>query len=241
MVARAKAGQQRRPAQGRRPVRLRPRRRGGRGAARGRRRRSRSSRGHRRASRRPPTRASPSPTATTPPRSPSSPATRTRRRTSRRSTGRRWRAFPGTLVLYMGVEPRGEIAARPDRGRARRRPSRRRRSSAERCPASGPSRPRSRTSPPRSTEAGLRPPAILLVGAVAARRDAIAWLERRPLHGTRVVVTRARAQASGMARPLAALGADVVELPAIRIEPRTRLRRGPRGRRRASTPTRSSA
>jgi uroporphyrinogen III methyltransferase / synthase len=35
-----------------------------------------------------------------------------------------------------------------------------------------------------------------------------------------VVVTRARAQASGMARTLAALGAEVVELPAIRIEPR---------------------
>jgi len=43
---------------------------------------------------------------------------------------------------------------------------------------------------------------------------------RRPLFGLRVVVTRARAQASGMAATLAALGADVVELPAIRIVPR---------------------
>ena len=34
-----------------------------------------------------------------------------------------------------------------------------------------------------------------------------------------MVVTRARAQASGLARTLAALGADVIELPAIRIEP----------------------
>jgi uroporphyrinogen III methyltransferase / synthase len=67
---------------------------------------------------------------------------------------------------------------------------------------------------------GLSPPAILLFGRVAARREAIAWLERRPLHGRRVVVTRARTQASGLARTLEALGADVVELPAIRIVPR---------------------
>ena len=57
----------------------------------------------------------------------------------------------------------------------------------------------------------------------SARRESLAWLERRPLHGRRVVVTRARAQASGARRrPCAALGAEVVELPAIRIEPRTR-------------------
>ena len=52
------------------------------------------------------------------------------------------------------------------------------------------------------------------------RREALAWLERRPLHGRRVVVTRARAQASGLAATLRDLGAEVVELPAIRIEPR---------------------
>ena len=74
--------------------------------------------------------------------------------------------------------------------------------------------------PAAVAEAGLRAPAILLFGAVAARRDAIAWLERRPLHGKRVVVTRARAQASGLSAILRGLGADVVELPAIRIEPR---------------------
>jgi uroporphyrinogen III methyltransferase / synthase len=55
---------------------------------------------------------------------------------------------------------------------------------------------------------------------VAARRERIAWLEGRPLHGKKVVVTRARAQASELARRLDALGAEPVELPAIRIEPR---------------------
>jgi uroporphyrinogen III methyltransferase/synthase len=66
---------------------------------------------------------------------------------------------------------------------------------------------------------GMRPPAITLVGAVAALHEQLAWYERRPLHGRRVVVTRARAQASGLAARLEALGADVVQAPAIRIEP----------------------
>jgi uroporphyrinogen III methyltransferase/synthase len=76
------------------------------------------------------------------------------------------------------------------------------------------------TLPQAVADAGLGAPAILLFGPVAARRERIAWLERRPLHGRRIVVTRARAQASGMAATLRGLGADVVELPAIRIEPR---------------------
>ncbi|MEA2450684.1 MAG: uroporphyrinogen methyltransferase / synthase, partial [Thermoleophilaceae bacterium] len=62
--------------------------------------------------------------------------------------------------------------------------------------------------------------AITLVGPVALLRERLAWLERRPLAGRSVVVTRARAQASGLARRLEELGAAVVEAPAIRIEPR---------------------
>ncbi len=66
----------------------------------------------------------------------------------------------------------------------------------------------------------VRPPAISVVGPVAELRETIAWLERRPLHGEVVAVTRARAQASGLAARLRELGAEVVETPAIRIEPR---------------------
>jgi uroporphyrinogen III methyltransferase/synthase len=66
----------------------------------------------------------------------------------------------------------------------------------------------------------VKAPALIVVGEVAHRREQLAWLERRPLHGRRVVVTRARAQASGLAATLRGLGAEVVELPAIRIEPR---------------------
>jgi uroporphyrinogen III methyltransferase/synthase len=72
----------------------------------------------------------------------------------------------------------------------------------------------------RAGAEGMRAPAITLVGPVAALRETIAWLERRPLHGEVVAVTRARAQASGLAARLRELGAEVVETPAIRIEPR---------------------
>jgi uroporphyrinogen III methyltransferase/synthase len=58
-----------------------------------------------------------------------------------------------------------------------------------------------------------------VVGPVAGLRDALAWAETRPLHGRTVAVTRARAQASGLAARLRALGAGVVEAPAIRVEP----------------------
>jgi uroporphyrinogen III methyltransferase/synthase len=68
--------------------------------------------------------------------------------------------------------------------------------------------------------ADVRPPAVTLVGPVARLREGLAWIERRPLHGRRVVVTRARAQASGLAATLRGLGADVLEAPAIRIDPR---------------------
>ncbi len=127
--------------------------------------------------------------------------------------------FPGTLVLYMGVGRAAEIAsALIDAGRDPAEPA----AAVERGTLPG---QRSVVSTLGELAgaieaAGLRPPAILLVGQVAGRTDAIAWLERRPLHGKRVVVTRARAQASGMAATLSGLGADVVQLPAIRIEPR---------------------
>jgi uroporphyrinogen III methyltransferase/synthase len=68
----------------------------------------------------------------------------------------------------------------------------------------------------RAADAGIRAPAITLVGPVAALHADLAWLERRPLHGICVAVTRARSQASPLAARLRELGADVVEAPAIR-------------------------
>jgi uroporphyrinogen III methyltransferase/synthase len=70
-----------------------------------------------------------------------------------------------------------------------------------------------------SAAAGVRAPAITLVGPVAALADEIAWLADRPLLGRTIAVTRARAQASALAARLRELGAAVVEAPAIRVEP----------------------
>jgi len=127
--------------------------------------------------------------------------------------------FPGTLVLYMGVKRVGEIVARLiAAGRRADEPA----AVVERgtMPAQRTVQARLAELPDAVTRARIKPPAIVLTGKVAARRETIAWLERRPLFGRTVVVTRARAQASGLAATLAALGADVVQLPAIRIEPR---------------------
>jgi uroporphyrinogen III methyltransferase/synthase len=127
--------------------------------------------------------------------------------------------FPGTLVLYMGIKNLRLIAERlTAAGRDPDEPA----AVVERG-----THPRQRTVvdtlggiAARAEAEGIQAPAITLVGAVAALRETIAWLEQRPLHGEVVAVTRARAQASGLAARLRELGAEVVETPAIRIEPR---------------------
>ena len=127
--------------------------------------------------------------------------------------------FPGMLVLYMGMKNLPLISERLI---------------AAGRPADEPAAVIQRGSLPgqktvtamladiaeRVVEAGIRPPAITVIGRTVALRDTLAWLESRPLHGRRVAVTRARAQASGLAARLRALGAEVVETPAIRIKPR---------------------
>jgi uroporphyrinogen III methyltransferase/synthase len=128
--------------------------------------------------------------------------------------------FPGTLVLYMGVGNLASIAARLQGGG--------RKATEPVAVVERGTLPGQRTVTgtladiaQRVTEAGIRPPAITLVGPVANLRESLAWLEERPLFGRSVVVTRARAQASGLAARLNELGASVIETPAIRIEPRS--------------------
>jgi uroporphyrinogen III methyltransferase / synthase len=67
--------------------------------------------------------------------------------------------------------------------------------------------------------AAVRAPAIAVFGAVAGLHDRFEWLRPAPLTGLTVAVTRARGQASGLANRLRALGAEVLEAPAIRIVP----------------------
>ena len=124
----------------------------------------------------------------------------------------------GTLVFYMSVGKMEENFARlVEAGR----------------PASTPAAavewgtyPRQRTVagtlatlPALAREANVGAPSVVIVGDVVSLREDLAWFDRRPLSGKRVIVTRARAQASGFAARLRELGADVVQLPVIRIVP----------------------
>ena len=68
-------------------------------------------------------------------------------------------------------------------------------------------------------KAGLTPPALTVVGEVVRLRKELNWFETRPLFGRRIVVTRAREQASDFSARLAALGADCIEFPTISIVP----------------------
>lgn len=63
----------------------------------------------------------------------------------------------------------------------------------------------------------LRPPAVVIVGAVARARSLDNWFTSRPLFGQTVLVTRPAHQADAMAAKLSALGADVLYQPAIEI------------------------
>jgi uroporphyrinogen III methyltransferase/synthase len=65
---------------------------------------------------------------------------------------------------------------------------------------------------------GLTAPVITVIGSVVSLREEIAWFDRRPLYGKRVVVTRAQSQAAALRERLLAVGADVIEMPATRIE-----------------------
>jgi uroporphyrinogen III methyltransferase/synthase len=68
-------------------------------------------------------------------------------------------------------------------------------------------------------ERGFKAPAVCVIGGVVSLRDRLNWFERRPLFGKRIVVTRTRQQAGDLSRLLKGYGADVYELPTIRIEP----------------------
>jgi uroporphyrinogen III methyltransferase/synthase len=67
-------------------------------------------------------------------------------------------------------------------------------------------------------ETGFTAPAIAVFGQVVNLRDTLNWFESRPLFGKRIVVTRTRKQAGVLSTGLRALGADVWEVPTIRIE-----------------------
>jgi uroporphyrinogen III methyltransferase / synthase len=63
------------------------------------------------------------------------------------------------------------------------------------------------------------PPALTILGDVVYLRGKLNWFEQRPLFGQRIVVTRARMQAGDFVHRLVELGAEVLEIPAIKTVP----------------------
>ena len=125
---------------------------------------------------------------------------------------------PGTIVVLMGMARLADIAeALVAGGRSADEPA---------AAVQWGTTPRQRravgtlgTIAERARELGVGAPAVVVIGPVAALADEIGWRERRPLSERRVVVTRARAQASELSDRLRELGATVLELPSIRIVP----------------------
>jgi uroporphyrinogen III methyltransferase / synthase len=71
----------------------------------------------------------------------------------------------------------------------------------------------------RVAEAGISAPAITIVGDVVRLREEIAWFERGPLFGKRVLVTRPAHQAASFAAELYSRGIDPILAATIVIEP----------------------
>ncbi|MDE3134833.1 MAG: uroporphyrinogen-III C-methyltransferase, partial [Acidobacteriota bacterium] len=126
-------------------------------------------------------------------------------------------AFPGTLIVYMGVRQLERITARLI--------------AAGRPPEEPAALVQDGTLPGQRSVQGtlqtiaqlaaaqrIRAPAIAVFGAVAALHDSLGWLEQRPLHGVKIAVTRAREQASRLAGRLRGLGAEVIVAPVIRTQ-----------------------
>jgi len=128
---------------------------------------------------------------------------------------------PGTKVLLMGVERIGKIAAALE---------------ANGLPADTPAamvrwgtmgRQQTITATlgtlaAKVAKADFKAPAVTVIGTVLTLRDTLNWYENRPLFGQRVVVTRNRREAGKLSGQLRELGAEVLEIPTIKILPPTR-------------------
>jgi uroporphyrinogen III methyltransferase/synthase len=132
-------------------------------------------------------------------------------------------ALPGTKVMLMGVERMGPITAELQKyGLPSETPI-----ALVRWGTTGRQETLSGTVgniAQKILETGFEAPAVAVMGEVATLRNKLGWFEKRPLRGKRIVVTRTRQQAGVLSAELRALGADVYELPTIRIEPPEDLR-----------------
>jgi uroporphyrinogen III methyltransferase/synthase len=127
-------------------------------------------------------------------------------------------AFPGTLVLYMGITRAAEWSqALMDRGKSPDTPV----AIVRWC---------TRAEQQRTVctlgkvveviaERGIRPPAVIVIGDVVGRAPEVPWFEARPLFGVRVLVPGSPVTSQTLREHLTELGADAIIQPAIRIAP----------------------
>jgi uroporphyrinogen III methyltransferase/synthase len=74
-----------------------------------------------------------------------------------------------------------------------------------------------------AAEKKIVPPALTIIGDVVKLRGKLNWAEQRPLFGQRIVVTRSRRLAGKFMHKLSELGADVLEIPAVKgVDPTNR-------------------
>ncbi len=126
--------------------------------------------------------------------------------------------FPGTLVVYMGVTRLRSLCRTLIReGKPPDTPAAMIQSGT--LPGQRSVVATLATLPDRVAGAGLGPPALVVVGEVVARRPGLAWFERLPLFGRRIVVTRPADESDRSAGVLEALGAEVLAAPTVRILP----------------------
>ena len=127
---------------------------------------------------------------------------------------------PGTKVLLMGVEHIGKIAAALEtNGLSADTPA-----AMIRWGTTGRQQTITATVGTLADElakADFKAPVVTVIGRVSTLCDTLNWFENRPLFGQRVVVTRTRAEAGKLSGQLRDLGAEVLEIPTIRIVPPT--------------------
>jgi uroporphyrinogen III methyltransferase/synthase len=126
--------------------------------------------------------------------------------------------FPGTLAIYMGMSRLDKIAqALIEQGKDPSTPAAaiQHATSGEQHTVKAPLA----DLPKAVRAAGLAAPAVILIGSVVSLRDELAWFEKLPLFGKRVLVTRPRRQAGDLVEALVRLGAVPYVLPAVEIRP----------------------
>ena len=127
--------------------------------------------------------------------------------------------FPGTLVIYMGVTTaKTWTDALIQAGKDPATPA----ALIRRCshPDQATIRCRLDEIADQLTPASrFRPPVIAIIGEVATLADSMNWIQKRPLHGQTLLVTRPAAQADALADAIRLRGGQAIVAPAIEIKP----------------------